>query len=111
MADKKDVPDEFCKICTKLLNTKHWSYFCVDCDFGVHTFCATTEVKPGLYVDDSPDSETTEAAPPQQNGSGGDKNEPSAEEVIAELYNMRLQMQMAEQLAQMMASFNPSSFV
>lgn len=50
-ADRKGPP-EFCKICSQLLDSKQWAYCCDDCDFGVHTFCATAEVKPGLYADD-----------------------------------------------------------
>lgn len=44
---------EICNICTTLLDSKHWSYYCAECDFGVHTFCGTNEVKPALYVDAS----------------------------------------------------------
>lgn len=103
---KEEIPDEFCKICSKVLNTKNFCYSCLDCEFGVHTFCATNEVKPELYVvgDDSvPDSGATSS-----NSQATAVSEPTAEEVIVELYNLQLQMQMAQGLAQMMASFNPS---
>ena len=102
---KDEVPDEFCKICSKVLSLRNFCYYCLDCEFGVHTFCATNEVKPELYVvDDS--VANTEAT--SSNTQAAAVNEPTAEEVIVELYNLQLQMQMAQGLAQMMASFNPS---
>lgn len=46
-----DSSSRICKICTKELSCRHWSYCCdvSGCDFHVHTFCATSEVRPGLY--------------------------------------------------------------
>ncbi|XP_047337033.1 uncharacterized protein LOC124940553 [Impatiens glandulifera] len=54
---KKDGMVYVCKVCDKRMGDKNWNYCCVGCDFRLHTFCATNEVKPGLYVDDEdPDS-------------------------------------------------------
>ncbi|KAK9065798.1 hypothetical protein SSX86_015199 [Deinandra increscens subsp. villosa] len=46
---------EYCNICRNVLEGRQWAYCCKTCDFNVHTACATTEVVPGLYEDDSPD--------------------------------------------------------
>lgn len=112
--DRKGAP-EFCKICTKELNSKNWSYCCLkpECDFRVHTFCATSEVKPGLYQGDDPDSEIPEpnSAATEANGNQPKPAPPKPSDPAAELLELQLQMQMAQQLAQMMASFNLSQFV
>ncbi|KAL1550035.1 hypothetical protein AAHA92_18050 [Salvia divinorum] len=59
---EKDSTPQLCKICTRELSSKHWSYLCdmAGCTFRVHTFCATAEVKLGLHQDDAPD----QAQPP-----------------------------------------------
>lgn len=109
--EHKGAP-EFCKICTKELNSKNWSYCCLEseCDFRVHTFCATSEVKPGLYQGDDPDSESPE---PNSAATGQTSCQapPNPSNPTAELLELQLQMQMAQQLAQMMGSFNLSQFV
>ncbi|PWA45710.1 cysteine/Histidine-rich C1 domain family protein [Artemisia annua] len=43
---------EYCNICKNILEARHWAYSCQNCDFNVHTACATKEVVPGLYQDD-----------------------------------------------------------
>ncbi|THG19850.1 hypothetical protein TEA_020946 [Camellia sinensis var. sinensis] len=75
-------------------------------DFRVHTFCATNEVKPGLYLDDDNDggldSGTVEAAQsgPLQSGCEDQLEIQLSEEAVVELFKIQLQMQMAEQLAE-----------
>lgn len=59
---------EYCNICRKVLEGRHWAYCCQACDFNVHTACATTEVVPGLYQDDSPD-----CGAPEGQGSAADR--------------------------------------
>ncbi|CAL5420925.1 unnamed protein product [Camellia sinensis] len=84
-------------------------------DFRVHTFCATNEVKPGLYLDDDNDggldSGTVEAAQsgPFQSGCEDQLEIQLSEEAVVELFKIQLQMQMAEQLAEMLASPNHCS--
>lgn len=95
------------------MDPKHWSYACGECDFSVHTFCATTAVTPGLYQMDDPadDAATAEGSGKGDQHGGQPETGKTAEEAIVELYNLQVQMQMAEQLAQMMASYNLSSLV
>lgn len=105
--------DQHCKICTKQLNSKNWSYICSrgECDFRVHTYCATSEVKPGLYQDDEPDTQIPAQNPNSSTGAGGNQPQKTGltpEEALAEVMQMQLQMQMAQEFAQMMASFNLS---
>lgn len=106
-SDQNKGSPELCKICTKPLGQKNWSYVCStepECDFQVHTFCATTEVKPGLYqdCDDPPDSE------PSPHANTADQTDVTPAEAVAELMQLQAQLQLAEQFAQMMASFNIS---
>ncbi|KAA8518280.1 hypothetical protein F0562_015837 [Nyssa sinensis] len=114
-APYKEASPCICKICSKLLDSKHWAYCCAKCDINVHTFCATREVKPGLYqMDDASDSADTEAPPGTHDQTACEANEAQpelalSEDAVVELYKLQLQMQMAEQLGQMMASFNVSS--
>ncbi|XP_076913783.1 protein VACUOLELESS GAMETOPHYTES-like [Bidens hawaiensis] len=56
------VPNQVCKMCRKSLDAKHWSYECRVCaNYGVHTLCATNEIKMGLYqMDDGSDPEPSE---------------------------------------------------
>ncbi|KAK3010105.1 hypothetical protein RJ639_012445 [Escallonia herrerae] len=110
--EKKGAP-QFCKICSKSLESKHWTYGCTKCDFGVHTFCATTEVKPGLYqMEDSADGATPEGYPGLRQDVCEAKEDQIevelSEEALVQLYKLQLQMQMAEQVAQVMASMNLS---
>ncbi|KVH94689.1 uncharacterized protein LOC112517760 [Cynara cardunculus var. scolymus] len=100
---------EYCHICRKVLEGRHWAYCCQGCDFNVHTACATTEVVPGLYQDDSPDCGATEGQGTAADGGGGGGNVVEVElteEDLIRLYNIKLQMQLAEQLAQSMASLS-----
>lgn len=91
---------EFCKLCSKVLDSKHWSYTCATCDFGVHTFCATSEVALGLYQDSSDDA-PSEPVPPATAANEEVIEVELTEEMIVELYKLRLQMQM-EQIQQSM---------
>ncbi|KAJ9565460.1 hypothetical protein OSB04_001426 [Centaurea solstitialis] len=92
---------EYCGICRKVLEERHWAYCCQACDFNVHTACATTEVVPGLYNQD--DSQAADGG----GGGGGNVVEVElTEEELIRLYNIKLQMQLAEQLAQSMASLS-----
>ncbi|KAK1397699.1 putative nucleoredoxin 1-1 [Heracleum sosnowskyi] len=101
---KDEVSDEFCcKICSQPLSTKHFCYLCLKCEFGAHTSCATNSVKPELYLDDASSAKPGTTSPEAVVANGL-----TAEDVIAETYNLQLQMQMAQGLAQLMASFNPS---
>lgn len=109
------------------MDPKLWSYCCPkgdECDFRVHTFCATTEVKPGLYQDLESEPPPTAAANSAGNNNGNQSHGESNcgdqaggpqltpdEAAAAELYSLQLQMQMNQQLAQMMAAFNLSQFV
>ncbi|KAF5941229.1 hypothetical protein HYC85_022396 [Camellia sinensis] len=103
--------------------SKQWDYCCVKCDdFRVHTFCATNEVKPGLYLDDDDDdrldSGAIEAAQLGhfQSGCEDQLEVQLSEEAIVELFKIQLQMQMAEQLAEIqfignMQRFHGESFL
>ncbi|CAK9169961.1 unnamed protein product [Ilex paraguariensis] len=114
-ADQKLSP-QACKICNQMLDSKNWSYYCLKCEFRVHTFCATKEVKPGLYqMDEATESVAAEAvavaagSSTQQSGCGTNGVEVETEltvdeEVLVELYKLQLQRQMIEQAAQMMAA-------
>ncbi|KAL3632423.1 hypothetical protein CASFOL_025407 [Castilleja foliolosa] len=85
-SDKKGM---MCKICMKEMGCKNWSYFCEkpECDFRAHTYCVTSEVNLGLYQDDEADEQKTVVHRIQ--GSG--------EDVLAEMFRIQLQMQMANQ--------------
>ncbi|PSS21124.1 U4/U6.U5 tri-snRNP-associated protein like [Actinidia chinensis var. chinensis] len=103
--DKDSLPDN-CKLCNKLLDSKYWNYQCLKCvNFRVHTFCATNEVKPGLYLDDEDDSDGSNLNPTGPPQSEDDKAEiVLSEDAVVELIKVGIQMQMAEQLAEMFAS-------
>ncbi|XP_057500561.1 protein VACUOLELESS GAMETOPHYTES-like [Actinidia eriantha] len=106
--DLTDItPDkDNCKLCNKLLDSKYWNYQCLKCvNFRVHTFCATNEVKPGLYLDDEDDSGGSNLNPTGPPQSEDDKAEiVLSEDAVVELIKVGIQMQMAEQLAEMFAS-------
>ncbi|KAK0608788.1 hypothetical protein LWI29_036039 [Acer saccharum] len=90
-----------CDVCHKLLDQKLWSYNCDACNFHVHASCV---IKP----------EPAEfKAREEERVSGSEKTE--IEDPVlkarAELQALQLQMQMSQELAKMMASFNPSSLV
>lgn len=53
-ASDKNGSAQHCKICSKEMRSKYWFYCCdkAECDFRVHTFCATREVQTGQYQDD-----------------------------------------------------------
>ncbi|GFP91652.1 hypothetical protein PHJA_001309200 [Phtheirospermum japonicum] len=90
--DLRPLPDKKgtnCKICTREMGCKHWSYICerAECDFRAHTYCATSEVKLGLYQDDEADEQNTVVY--QIQGSG--------EDVLAQMFRIQMQLQMAQQ--------------
>ncbi|KAJ0626179.1 putative chromatin regulator PHD family [Helianthus annuus] len=60
------VQNQVCKMCRKPLDSKHWSYECLVCaNYGVHTLCATNEIKMGLYqMDDGSDIEPSDQGAP-----------------------------------------------
>ncbi|XP_052173764.1 uncharacterized protein LOC127789051 [Diospyros lotus] len=93
-------PTSNCKLCHQLLQSRQWSYSCRKCDFSAHTFCATREVKPGLYQDDDDDGDVPE---PDSNGAGSSSEAPAGD-AVAELLKLQLEMEMAAHLAQMMAA-------
>ncbi|XWS59262.1 hypothetical protein CRYUN_Cryun08bG0106100 [Craigia yunnanensis] len=113
-----------CDICHKLLEyCKNWSYNCFACNFSAHTLCAAKEMRTETCHDENvsggettvPQSEIhnkLDAAP----GTTQDESE-SAEiqdptfQAMCELERMKLQMQMSNELAKMMSSFNLSSFI
>ncbi|PIN03614.1 hypothetical protein CDL12_23850 [Handroanthus impetiginosus] len=105
--DQKDSP-EYCNICRKELSCRHWSYYCAEsgCDFRVHTYCATSEVKPGLYQDDQPDDSGTSTSSTNQNNCVYEPQASAAtpEEVLAEMFQLQMQLQMAQQLNQIFNS-------
>lgn len=86
--EKRDL-SEICNICTKELTSRHWSYFCEkpECDYRIHTFCATSEVKPGLYQDDEPEEvvQVSEGSTVQDIG-------------LSERFQLQMQIQMAQQM-------------
>ncbi|XP_073153526.1 protein VACUOLELESS GAMETOPHYTES [Henckelia pumila] len=79
-----------CKICAKELNSKHWYYFCEkpECGFRIHTFCATNEVKPGLYGDSQPDDQAQVQV--QIPVSCSQPQPPTAEDVLAHLLRLQI---------------------
>ncbi|CAI9101013.1 OLC1v1038229C1 [Oldenlandia corymbosa var. corymbosa] len=110
-ADGQKGSPEFCKICSKAMGSKkNWSYCCVEngCDFRVHPGCGTTQVNLGWYQgmdpedDKAPRTSETQTAPSPA---------PAKSDPVAELLDLQLQMQMAQQFAQLMSSFNPASLV
>ncbi|KAG9137768.1 hypothetical protein Leryth_019402 [Lithospermum erythrorhizon] len=112
----QETTKEVCKICAKELSPKLWSFICAkaECGFRVHTCCTTNEVKPGQYIDDGPEVI-------DQTSSNSTKSQPEVEtnqtqtgftmDQLNEIEQLRLQMQMSNQLAQMMASFNLANLV
>lgn len=94
-----EVPDQFCRICSKLLSARHHCYYCNSCRFGAHINCVINEVEPDYG---SSASRTTSS-----NTEGVVKNEATAEEMMVQLHKLQLEMQMTEAFAQMMASFKP----
>ncbi|KAI7998914.1 hypothetical protein LOK49_LG10G03014 [Camellia lanceoleosa] len=114
--EKEAFSDHDCKVCNNVLQSKQWGYCCVKCDdFHVHTFCATNEVKPGLYLDDDDDGGLDSGAVEAtqlghfQSGCEDQLEVQLSEEAVVELFKIQLQMQMAEQLAEILASPNHSS--
>ncbi|KAK6149228.1 hypothetical protein DH2020_016753 [Rehmannia glutinosa] len=107
-SDKNGSPAN-CKICTKELSAKQWSYFCnkPECDFRVHTFCATSEVKPGLYQDDGPDNDQIQIPVSSNHNTCVYQTQAPAgtpEDVLAEMFQLQMQLQMAQQLNQIFNS-------
>ncbi|KAJ9543988.1 hypothetical protein OSB04_023695 [Centaurea solstitialis] len=82
--DHNDV-NQMCKICRKSLDSKHWSYECRICaNYGVHTLCATTEMKMGLYQMDDGDC-SDQGAPMAQQGAPMAQQAPIDGQVQVEL--------------------------
>ncbi|CAI9287638.1 unnamed protein product [Lactuca saligna] len=85
----QNATNQVCKICRKSLDCKHWSYECGVCaNYGVHTLCATAEVKMGLYqMDDGSDTESDQGqgAPKPQQAAPTAHQGPSEGQVQVEL--------------------------
>nr|GEV53450.1 hypothetical protein [Tanacetum cinerariifolium] len=92
-----------CKVCRKSLDSNSWSYECGVCaNYGVHTLCATNEIRMGIYqaMDDGSDTEssgqgptTTQQAPPparEETDDGQIQVELTVEDAIALLHLMGL---------------------
>ncbi|KAJ0791847.1 putative chromatin regulator PHD family [Helianthus annuus] len=101
------VQNQVCKMCRKPLDSKHWSYKCLVCaNYGVHTLCATNEIKMGLYqMDDGSDTEPSDqGAPTTQPAASTAQQGPSDGQAQVELTPM-------EALAILMGISNASSYV
>ncbi|GFP91651.1 hypothetical protein PHJA_001309100 [Phtheirospermum japonicum] len=110
-ADRVKPPD-YCRVCRKEMSFRNWFYFCekAGCDhFRVHTFCGTSEVKPGQYQDDQPEGRIG-------NSSGGEntsvhehdqaqRTEWTPEEVALEIGRMRMEFEMAQALGNIIAYY------
>ncbi|PIN03615.1 hypothetical protein CDL12_23851 [Handroanthus impetiginosus] len=93
--DRANSPD-YCKVCREELSCGNWSYFCEqpECDFRIHTFCATSEVKPGLYQDDRPTvNENTSVYQAHV------RTELTPEEVMLEMSRLQMEFQMTQALS------------
>lgn len=108
-AYQNNVPSSrSCDICYKLLEySKYWSYNCFACNFAAHAVCAAKEMRP------------ENATVPESESSSRGELEPASEaaiqdptlQAVCELEKLKLQMQMSNELAKMMSSFNLSSFI
>ncbi|XP_051149959.1 uncharacterized protein LOC127264459 [Andrographis paniculata] len=108
-----------CSVCTRLLSSRNWSYVCNRPEphcrhFQAHTFCATAQVKPGLYQDDdaaaaaeleqvqnrpqhcSNSNDTIPVYPPPPEPQAS--SPVPAEAVLAEMFHQQLLLQMAQNL-------------
>ncbi|KAL7098061.1 hypothetical protein ACP275_10G181900 [Erythranthe tilingii] len=105
--EKPHSPD-CCKLCRKELSCKYWSYACEkpECDFRVHTFCATSEVRPGFYQDNQPENQTPAVARPAANQTPPQEAELTPEEIMLGIAQMKMEYNMAQALANMIA-YNP----
>ncbi|WRX22930.1 DC1 - like 10 [Theobroma cacao] len=119
-----NVSSRFCDICHKLLDCKYWSYNCFACNFAAHALCAAKEMRRETCHGEHVSSSGTTA--PQSNeihlkedaASGTTQDQPELAEIqdptlqaMCELERLKLQMQMTNELAKMMASFNLSSLI
>lgn len=80
-----------------------------ECDFRVHTFCATTEVKPGMY-DEFQQEEEEEQAPAGGGGAAAANQNAAAhewtpEEMVLEMGRMRMEYGLAQGLANIIAYY------
>ncbi|KVI03450.1 C1-like protein, partial [Cynara cardunculus var. scolymus] len=70
----------------KSMDSKHWSYECLICaNYKVHTLCATTEMKMGLYQMDDGSDGSDQGAPMVQQGAPMAQQAPSDGQVQVEL--------------------------
>ncbi|KAG8371843.1 hypothetical protein BUALT_Bualt12G0005200 [Buddleja alternifolia] len=90
-----------CGVCGKEVRFRNWCYVCgeLGCDFRVHTYCATSEVKLGVYRDDGVEG----------NVPGGGNHvrteEMSPEEIVLEINRMRMEFEMAQALGNIIAYY------
>ncbi|KAH7554271.1 hypothetical protein ACOSP7_028612 [Xanthoceras sorbifolium] len=103
-----------CDICHKHLDQKLWSYNCFACNFHAHASCVTEQKS----IATKPEPELGARVQESGSGSGSGQGQYEKTEIEdpvlkaqAELQALQLQMQMSHELANMMASFNLSSFV
>lgn len=100
---------DHCKLCRDELSSKNWSFVCAkyECDFRVHTFCATTEVRPGMYDEFQQEEEQAPAggggaAAANQNAAA---HEWTPEEMVLEMGRMRMEYGLAQGLANIIAYY------
>lgn len=105
-----------CDICHKQLDQKcFWSYNCFACNFHVHVSC-TRNLTNSASAKPEPNSaayqkEESASGSSQQNQTERTEIEDPVLEAQLELQRLQLEMQMAQELAKMMSSFNLSSLV
>ncbi|XP_031278561.1 uncharacterized protein LOC116137016 [Pistacia vera] len=89
-----------CDVCHKLLDQKFWSYNCFACNFHVHTSCAIVDGSVSGASQNRLSDEVT-----------AENREDPVLNAQTELQRLQHELQMAQELAKMMASFNLSSLV
>ncbi|KAF8094415.1 hypothetical protein N665_0364s0036 [Sinapis alba] len=104
-----------CNLCNLGMDGRFWSYNCYACNYHVHASCAVNKPKPVA----SSSAVSAESVPAQGLETEQTQKPTATEEQVEdpalrqqlELQNLQLQLDMSSALANMMGSFNLSSFV
>ncbi|CAH8387590.1 unnamed protein product [Eruca vesicaria subsp. sativa] len=124
------LPQLVCNICNVGMDGRYWSYNCYACNYHVHASCAVNKPKPVaaassaiakcVTTSDEGKTVSAESAPAQgleteqqmqQPAATAEQVEDPALRQQLELQKLQLQLDMSSALANMMGSFNLSSFV
>ncbi|CAA7057106.1 unnamed protein product [Microthlaspi erraticum] len=105
-----------CNLCNVVMDGRVWSYNCYACDYHVHASCAVNKPEPvaasAAEKCEASDERKTETEQTQQEAAAvTEQVEDQALRQQLELQQLQLELDMSSALANMIGSFNLSSFV